>query len=458
MSEEDSVLESLPNALGAEKSVLSSILQDPIKFIDRALEFKISYKTFYYPAHQTLFKHLLELYNENKEIELVALVQSLQDNFIIDHVGGAAAIYDIYTYSPSSGHFNNHCKIIKSKETLRLTLEFAEQLIEDAKSNPENPDDLLVSAENKISQLRSEEANEADATSKQIVGQSIAQLERLLGKAGETVGIKTGFSLLDKMTSGMKPGEMFVIAARPSMGKTSFMVNIIESVCIDQSKPVGVFSCEMSKLQVIDRLLYSRAKYAISNIGLGYVPDKGDLQRIQRVALEIADAGLHINDDIIDIQAIKSKAKRWKKEFDIQLLAIDYLQLLKSKSKQAQNNREREISEISSSIKSLAKELGIPIVILAQLNRGPEGRSGGSVGIPRLSDLRESGSIEQDADMVGLLYRSAYYATSQEDKAKEAGKAELILAKNRNGQTGHVPLIFNDAIMKFETFKREATT
>jgi replicative DNA helicase len=245
---------------------------------------------------------------------------------------------------------------------------------------------------------------------------------------------------------------MFVVAARPSMGKTSFMMNIVEHICIDLAKPTMVFSCEMSAFQLVQRLVFARAKFAMSQLSRGYMPNKGDLQRIQRAAIETTASKLFIDDTPgISINELRAKARRKKRDEDIQFIAIDYLQLMKSRTKQAENSREREIAEISAGIKGLAKELHLPILILAQLNRGPEGRTGKSLGVPRMSDLRESGSIEQDADMVGLLYRTAYYAENDEEREQMAGMANLVLAKNRNGETGDIPLTFIAELMRFET-------
>jgi replicative DNA helicase len=251
------------------------------------------------------------------------------------------------------------------------------------------------------------------------------------------------------MCGGLKPGEMFIIAARPSMGKTSFMMNIVEHICIDQQKPSMVFSCEMTTTQIVQRLLFSRARYRLSDLSKGITPSKKDLLNIRRASEEITNAKLFIDDTAgITINDLRAKARRKKRDEDIQLIAVDYLQLMRSLSKQAANSREREIAEISSGLKALAKELSIPVIVLAQLNRGPEGRTGGK---PRMSDLRESGSIEQDADLVGLLYRSAYYANDNEERKEEEGVADLNLAKNRNGETGDIPLTFVAPLMRFES-------
>ena len=217
--------------------------------------------------------------------------------------------------------------------------------------------------------------------------------------------------------------------------------------------PSMFFSCEMTSEQIVQRLLFARARYAITNLRNGFIPTKAELVKIKNAATEIANSKLFIDDTAgISISELRAKARRKKKEEDIQIIAIDYLQLMRSTSKQAQNSREREIAEISSGLKALAKELSIPVIVLAQLNRGPESRTGGS---PRMSDLRESGSIEQDADMVGLLFRTAYYADSQEERDEKDGEAELNLAKNRNGPTGSIPLTFIKELMRFENSSKE---
>jgi len=236
------------------------------------------------------------------------------------------------------------------------------------------------------------------------------------------------------------------------MGKTSFMMNIVEHICLDQGKPCMVFSCEMSSAQLVQRLLFARAKFAASQLSRGYTPKKQELERVRNSSVQIINSKLFIDDTAgISINELRAKARRKKRDEGIEFIAIDYLQLMKSRTKQAENSREREIAEISGGIKALAKELHIPILILAQLNRGPEGRTGKSLGVPRMSDLRESGSIEQDADLVGLLYRNKYYAENEEERAALEGKAELVLAKNRNGETGGIPLTFIEELMRFET-------
>ncbi|TAG08238.1 MAG: replicative DNA helicase [Verrucomicrobia bacterium] len=451
-SEVDDVTRALPHALGPEKSLLSSMLQNPQEYVAVAIEEKLTAEHFYQPAHLTLFGFLLELFEAGQPIELVSLVQKLLDRGLLDRVGGPSALTDLYTYAPSAGHFRNHLQLVKDKFILRSIIQQSNEAIAQAYDAPDEVAGLLDTVEARILAIREGSETIKAQTLKQTVAEVLDQFQALIHHEKGATGISTGFEELDRMSGGLKAGEMFVIAARPSMGKTSFMMNIAEHICIDQQKPSMIFSCEMSAFQLVQRLVYSRAKFDAGQVLRGYKADKGALLRMKRATEEIATSKMFIDDTAgITINELRAKARRKKRDEDIQFIAIDYLQLMRSRTKQAENSREREVAEISSGIKGLAKELGIPIVILAQLNRGPEARTGKNPGLPRMSDLRESGSIEQDADLVGLLYRSAYYADTEEEKKEEEGKAELVLAKNRNGQTGHVPLTFVAPLMRFES-------
>ena len=258
----------------------------------------------------------------------------------------------------------------------------------------------------------------------------------------------TGYKVLDTMTSGMHPSEMIVIAARPSMGKTALAMNIAEHVAVDKQIPVAVFSLEMSSQQLATRLLCSRARVNLHHIRNGIMP-KNAQQELFKAVTEYSASKMVIDDTAgLSINELRAKSRRLMDKHGLGLIVIDYLQLLKSPSKRSQENRQIEIAEISNGIKALAKELTIPIIVLAQLNRKSEDRGDGK---PRISDLRESGSIEQDADVVGLLYRSAYYAKDAEDRDERGGEAELIIAKQRNGPTGEVPLTFLSEFTRFES-------
>jgi replicative DNA helicase len=445
----DEVMRAMPHALGPEKSILSSMLQNPQEHISTAIEEKLTRSHFYLPAHGIIFDLLMDFFERGQEVELVSLVQKLIDKGMLDSVGGPAALTELYAYAPNAGHFMAHLTFVKDKFTLRSIITSCNEAIAGAFDNPDDVPQLLDSVETAVLAIRENSEVNRAITVNSAVQQVMDQFSALCAGDEKSQGHLTGYEDLDRMSSGLKPGEMFIIAARPSMGKTSLMMNIVEQICIDQKKPAMVFSCEMSTLQIVQRLVFSRAEFSFSDLGKGLKPQKKELLRIKRASEEIATSKLFIDDTPgISINDLRAKARRKKRDENIQLIAVDYLQLLRSLSKQAINSREREIAEISAGLKALAKELGIPIIVLAQLNRGPESRSGGK---PRMSDLRESGSIEQDADLIGLLYRSAYYADGEEEKKEEEGKAELVLAKNRNGETGDIPLTFIAPLMRFRS-------
>lgn len=453
-NDHQSAARALPHAIGPEKSLLSSMFQDPQEYIAQAVENKLTEEHFYHPAHGALFNVLLEFFEKSMPIELVSLSQTLMDRGLMNSVGGPAAITEIYTYAPTHAHFSHHLEIVKDKYVLRSIISHCTEAISRAYEEQEEVESLLDNVEQQVLAIREGAEKQEGISMESTIKQVLETFEELISGKGQGTGLSSGYKKIDEMSSGFKAGEMFIIAARPSMGKTSFAMNLIEHICLDQGKPSMVFSLEMSAAQLVERLLYARARFAKSNITKGFNPSKADLLNVKKAAETIKDCKLYIDDTpSISINELRAKARRKKKEGDIQVIAIDYLQLMRSNSKQAQNSREREVAEISAGLKALAKELEIPVIVLAQLNRGPEGRVGnsGGGGKPRMSDLRESGSIEQDADMVGLLYRSAYYADNQEDRDEEEGKAILVIAKNRNGPTGEVPLTFIKEIMRFET-------
>lgn len=457
-SEELGDLKPPPHAIGPEKSVLSSILQNPEEYLGRAMERKLNPGHFYHPAHGKLFQTMIKYFEDGKTIELVAFTQYLMDRKLLDVIGGATAITEIYNFAPTAAHFDSHLEIVKAKSTLRKIINSCTESITHAYDDPEDVQEFLDGVEQTVLEIR--EANETndEMDIKSAVAEVSKYLQEFLAGDRGLSGMTTGYPELDKMINGLKAPDMFVIAARPSMGKTSFMMNIVEHMAISSGKPAMVFSCEMSTVQIVQRLVFSRARFEFQKLTRGYQPNKGDLQRIKQASAEISSSSLFIDDTAgISINDLRAKARRKHRDEGISMIAIDYLQLMKSDTKQAANSREREIAEISGGLKALAKELNVPVIVLAQLNRGPEGRTGSSLGVPRMSDLRESGSIEQDADIVGLLYRKVYYVDNQEDRDEDDGEAELVLAKNRNGPTGNVPLTFLPALMRFETraFQKE---
>ena len=285
---------------------------------------------------------------------------------------------------------------------------------------------------------------------KDLVMDAIEQIEKLYETRGSVTGLATGFVELDRMTSGLHPAEMIVIAARPSMGKTALAMNIAEHVAMEQSKAVAIFSLEMSSQQLVLRILCSRAKVDLQHVRNGFLKER-EFKSLTDAASAVAASKMFIDDTPgLTVTELRAKARRMKSSHDIDLIVVDYLQLLRSMSRRAQENRQLEISEISGGIKALAKELHLPVIVIAQLNRQPDARAS-ERNRPRLSDLRESGSIEQDADVVGLLVRAEYYAADEEEKKESEGKAELIIAKQRNGPIGDVPLTFLKHYARFES-------
>lgn len=443
----------LPNATGPEKSVLSSMMQEPTEYIGASVEEHLTPEHFYIPAHGTLYRLLLELYEKNQPIELVSLSQVLKDRGLLENLGGPSELTSIYTYAPTAAHFEHHLGIVKSKFILRSVISSCTESISQAYEDPDDVQSFLDDVEAKVFAIKENSEVQGEVRVRDLIGGVVLILEQFMAGERGLEGIPTKYPKLDEMCKGLKPGEMFIIAARPSMGKTSLMMNLVEHVAIDQGIPTLVFSCEMSAQQIVQRLLFSRARYGMSNLKPGLQPTRDELSRIMDASRDLSKAPLFIDDTpAITIGDVRAKARRKKRDENIGLIAVDYLQLLRSTSRQAEGSREREIAEISAGLKAIAKELAIPVIVLAQLNRGPETRGGA----PRMSDLRESGSIEQDADLIGLLYRQDYYNTptgdgQDEQQEENLGKAELILAKNRNGPTGNVELTFLKELMRFET-------
>jgi replicative DNA helicase len=452
---QDDVTRALPHALGMEKSLLSSMLQDPQEWIPAAIEMQLTPAHFYLPAHAFIFEMLADLFARGEEIELVTLTQRLLDRGELDRIGGPAALADIHNYAPSPGSFRQHARTVREKYTLRELIRVSGETIAAAYERPEEAGELLDATEAAILAIREAGESTREQSTREAVGEVLEAMQRKIRGESTGEGLRTGFEKLDAMTrGGIKPGEMFVIAARPSMGKTALALNIAEAVAIEQGLPVMIFSLEMSRRALTQRMIHARARISPAVIAAGWKPTMGELPRLQRAAQDIATARLFIDEtEALTIAALRAKARRKHRTEGLALIAIDYLQLMKSTSRQAMNSREREISEISAGIKALAKELKIPILILAQLNRAPESRGGKQTpaGVPRMSDLRESGAIEQDADLVGLLYRAAYYAETDRQREELSGRAELILAKNRNGETGSVPLTFIADLTRFES-------
>jgi len=447
----------LPFSDEAEKGVLSCLLQDPA---ERLAECRVTLPAaaFYHLPSRTVYETLLMCYDKNIPIDVVTLSSIMRDQGLLERVGGASAISELYTFVPIAAHFPYYKKAILSKYMLRLLIHASSlnihQAYEHGKESPDEDVTTLVDhAEQRVLAVReSAGAEDGIRSLSQHVMEAIDSIEYMLAHPGQLRGLPSGYAKLDTMTSGLQGGEMFVIAARPSMGKTSLAMNIVEYIAVDFAAPCAVFSLEMSATMLVRRLLVSRARLSMSDLTRGLL-NRAQQDALARATRDLQKSQIFIDDTPgLDVMELRAKARRLKKQFGIKMIAIDYLQLLTSGSRRAKDNRQIEIAEISAGIKGLAKELNVPIIVLAQLNRAVESRKGQR---PVLSDLRESGSIEQDADMVGLLTRTDYAGAKMEvDEDKEEdpekkGDALLIIAKNRNGPTDDVPLKFIDHSMRF---------
>lgn len=439
----------LPQSLDAEKGVLCSALLSPQEVMTECA-LRLTEKHFYHPPHQVLFVTLIEIWNANKALDFITLTQILQDRSLLDQAGGAAAISELFTFVPTAANSGYYLDILHEKFLLREMIQTCTEFGGRCYDEQGDVKLLLDEVEARILGIGGERFKETLPDMKEHVMAAITEIENLYKNKGGLTGISTGFKQLDQLTGGLRGAEMFVVAARPSMGKTALAMNIAEHVAVELKKPVAVFSLEMSSSQLVQRLLCSTARVNLQRIRDGFL-SRADSDKIYRAAKSLVDSQIYIDDTPgISILELRAKARRMHQKNNIELIVIDYLQLLKSQSRRAQENRQIEIAEISSGVKALAKELNIPIIVLAQLNRNPESRSGSSKGRPRISDLRESGSIEQDADIVGLLVRSEVYEDDEEARQEKAGEAELIIAKQRNGPVGDIPLTFLKEFTRFE--------
>ena len=442
-----------PHSVEAEQGVLGSMLISPRETIAECVE-KINEEYFYVPAHRTVYEVLVELWNAGQAIDLITFTQVLRDRNLLDSVGGAAFVTNLFTFVPTAANVQYYLEFVRDKFILRQIISAATESVRRAYDEQDEVDSLLDEVEQKIFEVGEDRFKGQMLSMKDHAMQAIETIEKLYERKGSITGISTGFVEFDRMTSGLHPSEMVVIAARPSMGKTALAMNIAEYVAISEKLPVAVFSLEMSSQQLVQRMLCSRARVNLQRVRDGFLGER-DFPSLTAAASKLAEAKIFIDDSAsLSILELRAKARRLKAQQDVQLLIIDYLQLLRSTSRRAQDNRQLEISEISAGLKALAKELKIPVIVVAQLNRQPEQRSGGK---PRLSDLRESGSIEQDADLVGLLVRPEMYEEDEEARVEKAGEAELIIAKQRNGPVGEIPLTFLKEYTRFETRARNAS-
>ena len=436
-----------PFSVEAEMSVLGGMLIDADAVV-RAIEI-LDETMFFREGHRRLYRAMIRLWESGGAIEPVTLAEALRNAGDYDVVGGAPYIAQLWDYVPTAANLEYHAKIVREKALLRRLIEVSTGIIQDTYANQGEVDRLLDEAEQRIFQIAQTHDRKGFVWIKELLWPAMEQIEILSQSGSAITGVPTGFHDLDVLTAGFQRGDLAIVAARPSMGKTAFTLNIAQHAAIAAHKAVAVFSLEMSKEALVQRLLTSEARVDASRVRTGRLRDD-DYPRLAQAAGLLNTAPIYIDDTpAISILEMRAKARRLKADRpDLSLLIVDYLQLMTANNRT--ENRQQEVSEISRGLKALAKELDIPVVALSQLSRAVESRPDKR---PMMSDLRESGAIEQDADIIMFLYRPEYYfGPVDKDGNSLEGRAELIIGKQRNGATGTVSLMFHKEFTRFESF------
>ena len=436
----------LPNNLEAERSVLGAILLDD-KSIHIVLE-TLRREDFYLESHRVVFEKMVDLVTRSRSIDLITLKDELQRSNDLERAGGAPYLAALTDGLPRAVNIEHYADIVKEKSALRRLIQISNEIMARSYESGEPAERILEDVEKAVFELANQRFRSGFIAIDPLINAVYRQIEEVANRKSTVTGVETGFTELDKMTAGLQPSDLIIIAARPGLGKTSLSLNIAEHAALKRHLSVGIFSLEMSKEQLVKRLLCSEGEVDSHKVNTGFL-NKEDWVRLGRAAGALSQCKIYI-DDVpgISILEMRSKARRLKMEHGLDLLIVDYLQLM-SGGKQRYENRTQEISQISRGLKGLAKELHVPIVAISQLNRSIETRRGDQR--PQLSDLRESGSIEQDADIVMFIYREEMVEAREDN----AGIAELIVSKQRNGPTGSFQLAFIKQYTKFANLWQE---
>ncbi len=396
---------------------------------------------FYSTMHGKIFSGMASLIEKNTPIDIITVTDLLSNTDILDSKGGVSYLAELIDATPTAANITYHAHIIKEKALLRELIKVSRDITNNAYTEVEDVNEFLDNAEKSIFEVAEGRTSKTVFQIKDFIKDTFNTIEELYANKSHLTGVSTGFDELDKMTSGFQKSDLIIIAGRPSMGKTAFCLNLAENAAIEAKAPVALFSLEMSKEQLVQRLLASRAKVSLSKLRSGYLVES-DWPKLTTAVGSLYEAPIFIDDSPSPtVLEIRAKARRWKAEFDIQMVIVDYLQLIKGR--RGLDSREKEISEVSRSLKALAKELDIPVIALSQLSRRSEERDNKK---PILSDLRESGAIEQDADIVMFVFREYVYSHVKckkgECTCENQNDAEIIVAKQRNGPTGSAHLTF----------------
>ncbi|OPY85292.1 MAG: Replicative DNA helicase [Smithella sp. PtaU1.Bin162] len=438
-----------PQNLEAEQSILGSILLEN-NAINSVLEV-LTKGDFYNEAHRKIFGVMVELSERNEPVDLITLSNALRNKNMLDMIGGTAYLASLVDNVPSAANVANYARIVKEKAILRGLIGSATEIITSCYETGTDVDQVLDQAEHSIFEISENKVRPSFYPIREIVKDSFRSIEDLYARKELITGVPTGFEKIDDLTSGLQNSDLIIIAGRPSMGKTAFALNIAQFAALEGQTPVAIFSLEMSKEQLAFRLLASEAKVDSQRLRKGFLGET-DWPKLTTAAGRLSEAPLFIDDTpAITVLEMKAKSRRLKADTGLGLIVVDYIQLMRSSG--FRDSREQEISEISRSLKALAKELKVPVIALSQLNRKVEDRTNRR---PQMADLRESGAIEQDADVIAFIYRDEVYNKSEDNPEK--GIAEIIIGKQRNGPTGTVKLAFLEKFTSFENLARTDST
>ena len=441
-----------PQAIDLEEAVLGALMLEK-DAVNAAIDI-LQAKSFYKESHQKIFSAIQSLFQQSEPVDILTVTNELKQRGQLEIVGGPYYITQLTNRVASAANIEYHARIISQKYIQRELIRISSEIITDAYDETTDVFTLLDKAESSLFSVAEGNIRKNYETMSDLIRESMKQIEEAKGQESGVTGVPSGFTALDRMTSGWQPSDLVIIAARPAMGKTSYVLSLARNAAVQFDQPVAFFSLEMSSIQLVTRLVSAESEISSEKLRSGNLRND-EIQQIHTKITELAEAKIFIDDTPgLSVFELRAKARRLKAQHDIQLLVIDYLQLMTAGGDGSKGgNREQEISTISRSLKSIAKELNIPVLALSQLSRAVETRGGDKR--PQLSDLRESGSIEQDADMVQFIHRPEYYnITEDEEGNSTTGIANIIIAKHRNGSVGDVQLKFVNHLAKFQDLER----
>ena len=434
-----------PSNLEAEQAVLGAIFLEPNSLVT-ASEI-LQPEDFYRAAHQRIYSVMLDLAERGEPVDVITLTAELRDRRQLEEVGGLTYLTELSSSAPTAANIDFYSKIVEEKSILRRLIRTATQIVSDGYQREDEVEAILDDAEKTILEVSQKKRSSAFKSIKDVLVETYDNIELLNNRKGDVTGIPTGFSELDRMTAGFQRNDLIIVAARPSVGKTAFALNIAQNVAIKTDENVAIFSLEMGAQQLVMRMLCAEGNIDAQRLRTGKL-EETDWQKLTMAMGSLSNAGIYIDDTPgVRINEIRAKCRRLQQERGLGMILIDYLQLIQGNSSKGSENRQQEVSEISRTLKAIARELQVPVIALSQLSRGVESRQDKR---PMMSDIRESGSIEQDADIVAFLYRDDYY----DKESEKQNIIEIIIAKQRNGPVGTVELAFVKEYNKFVNLDR----